>query len=309
MRQGGMRSKTADLEQLLLRGKHQPDRTEFVDESSNHVILQRRSSVIRRAAVRVDQDVLATIADQVTVAGHLEVAGIFAIERDGDDGPAFERPNVPVRQLDDPAEAQLSKERRIIVEEMLFISTARHDHRRVFRQVEQGAWIDVVVMVMREEDRGGLGKKRSPQRWHRRFGKPGQEPGIEQEYIVLLAIQERRMPEMNRFAILYDLEPSFPDGADRRTAEALILLQGVHQTRQNRLCLPRCRHDNGVDLLRPMTPVQHADQFPDDRPKRSLIEPDRNGLPFDGMENAQSAVRHGRGLSRLERQFPLEAPV
>ena len=31
MRQRGMRSKTADLEQLLLRSKHQPDRTEFVD--------------------------------------------------------------------------------------------------------------------------------------------------------------------------------------------------------------------------------------------------------------------------------------
>ena len=31
MRQRGMCSKTSDLEQLLLRGKHQPDRTEFVD--------------------------------------------------------------------------------------------------------------------------------------------------------------------------------------------------------------------------------------------------------------------------------------
>ena len=51
-----------------------------------------------------------------------------------------------------------------------------------------------------------------------------EEPGIEQKHVVLLAIQERRMPEMNRFAILYDLEPSFPDGTDRRTAEAFILL-------------------------------------------------------------------------------------
>src|SRR6476646_12076352 len=115
MRQQGMRGKAADLEQLLLRGKHLPDRTEFVDQPANHVILQRRSSVIRRAAVRMDQDVLTAIADQITVAGHLEVAGIFAIERDGDDGPTFERPNVPVRQLDNPAEAQLSKERRTIV--------------------------------------------------------------------------------------------------------------------------------------------------------------------------------------------------
>ena len=57
----------------------------------------------------MDEDVLTAIADQITVAGHLEVAGIFAIERDGDNGPAFERPNLPVRQFDDPAEAQFSK--------------------------------------------------------------------------------------------------------------------------------------------------------------------------------------------------------
>src|SRR4029079_15398943 len=255
----------------------------------------------------MDQNVLTAIADQIAVAGHLKIAGIFAIERDGDDCPAFARPNISMRQLDHPAEAQLSKERRIIVKEMLFVSTARHDHGRIFRQVEQGAWIDVVVVVMREEDRGRLREKRGPQRRHRRFGKPGKEPGIEQEYIVLLAIQERRMPEMNRFSVLYDLEPSFPDHTNRRTAEALVLLQGVHQTRKNRLRLPGCRHDDGVDLLRPMTPVQHTDQLPDDWSKRPLIEPDRNGLPFDGMEDAQSAVRDGRGCSRLERQFPLEA--
>jgi len=117
------------------------------------------------------------------------------------------------------------------------------------------------------------------------------------------------MPEMNRFSVLYDVEPSLPDHTDRRTAEALILLQEIHQTRKNRLCLPGCRHDDGIDLLRPMTPVQHTDQLPDDWSKRPLIEPDRNGLPFDGMEDAQSAVRDGRGCSRLERQFPLEASV
>src|SRR4026209_281245 len=107
------------------------------------------------------------------------------------------------------------------------------------------------------------------------------------------------MPEMNRFSVLYDVEPSLPDYTDRRTAEALILLQEIHQTRKNRLCLPRCRRDDGIDLLRPMTPAQQPDQLPAYGSKRPVIEPDRNGLPLDGMEDAQSAVRDGRGCSRL----------
>src|SRR5262245_18398772 len=131
-----MRREAPDLEQLLLRGKHQLYRTEFVDQPSNHVVLQGGSSIIRRSAVRMDQYVVATIADQITITRHLEVAGVFAIERDGDDGTSFERPDLPVRQLDDPAEAQFPEKRRIIVKETLLVSSARHDHRRVFRQVE-----------------------------------------------------------------------------------------------------------------------------------------------------------------------------
>ncbi len=58
-----------------------------------------------------------------------------------------------------------------------------------------------------------------------------------------------------------------------------------------------------------MGPVQHAEYFPDHRPERTLIEPDRDGLPLDRMKNAQAAVCHGRRLGRIGREFPLKAAV
>src|SRR5690349_18517907 len=94
---------------------------------------------------------------------------------------------------------------------MRLVSTARHDDGSLFREMEQGAWINVVVMVMREENRRRLGQERGPQRRHRRFGKPGQQPGIEEEDLILLSVQQRRMPKMHRLAVLHHVEPALPD--------------------------------------------------------------------------------------------------
>ena len=58
-----------------------------------------------------------------------------------------------------------------------------------------------------------------------------------------------------------------------------------------------------------MAPVQHTQQFTDDRTERALIESDGNGLSLHRMKNTQAAVGDDRGSGGIDREFPLEAPI
>src|SRR5262245_64157671 len=100
MRQGRMGGIATDFEQLLLRGKYKRDRPMLLHEGLDHPILQDRLATIRRPAVRMYEHIIAPICDKIAIARHLQIAGVFAVERNGVHGSAFELPAFSMCQLD-----------------------------------------------------------------------------------------------------------------------------------------------------------------------------------------------------------------
>ena len=107
-----------------------------------------------------------------------------------------------MRQFDHVAKSQFPQERQIIVGERAPIPSARHDDRRILGQVQERARIHMIVVIMGQEDGSRFRQQRSPERRDGRFRKPGEQPGIEQQHLVPLPIQQRGMAEMDRILIL-----------------------------------------------------------------------------------------------------------
>jgi hypothetical protein len=136
----------------------------------------------------MDQHVMASIADEVTVPWHSEIAGIFSIERHRKDGAALEGPGFSMRELDDSCKSQLAQERRVIIVQAMTVLTAWYDHWRVFRKVQQCSRIDVIVVVVRKKDCRGFWEQGGPERRDGRFRKPREEPGIKEKRVVPLSV-------------------------------------------------------------------------------------------------------------------------
>src|SRR5207244_5623772 len=90
----------------------------------------------------------------------------------------------------------------------------------------------MIVVIMGQEDGSRFGQQRSPERRDGGFRKPGQQPGIEQQHLVPLPIQQRGMAEMDRVFILQRLKPAGPDGGGVRADQALMLMKGFGQSRE-----------------------------------------------------------------------------
>ncbi len=105
--------------------------------------------------------------------------------------------------------------------------------------MEQGARIYMVVVIVRQKHRRRFGQERSPQRGDGGFREPGQEPGVEQEGIVPLAIQQRRMAQVHGITILHGAKPALSNRRLRRTEQAFVLVQRFHEARQHGLGLAR----------------------------------------------------------------------
>ena len=255
------------------------------------------------------QHVSAPIRDQVAISGHLQIAGVLAEKRHRHDRAALEAPFLAVSQLDDSTKSQLAQQGQVVIVQLLAIAPARHDDRRVFRQVEQCTRIDVVVMVMGQEDRGRFGKQRTPERGHRGFGEPREQPRVEEQHLVALAIEQSRMAQMQHIPVSHDIEPVGADGFLRSNGQTVVLMQRLHQMRQQALRFARRRLHDRLQFFGAMGAVEHAQQLADHRAQRPLIEADRNGLPLDGMEDPQSPVGHCGGFGRISRKLPLKRPV
>ena len=57
------------------------ERSVFLNQLLNDAFLDRRPPVVCRPAIGMDQHILPAIGHKVTVSGHLEVAGVFAVKR------------------------------------------------------------------------------------------------------------------------------------------------------------------------------------------------------------------------------------
>lgn len=102
------------------------------------------------------QDILSPIGHEVTISRHLQIAGIFTVERHRDHGAAVKIPALAMREFDDVAEPQLPEQRQIVIEEFLSIPTTGDDDRDILRHMQQRARVHMIVMVMRQEDRSRL---------------------------------------------------------------------------------------------------------------------------------------------------------
>ena len=99
-------------------------------------------------------------------------------------------------QLDDSVKTQFREQRSIVKEQPCSIPTTGHDDRRVFRQMEQGAGIDMIIVVVRQKHGGGFREQPSPNRRQRRFGKPRQQPWVEEEYGIPLPVEQGGMAQV-----------------------------------------------------------------------------------------------------------------
>src|SRR5262245_9456456 len=96
-------------------------------------------------------------------------------------------------QLDDSVKTQFCEKRPIVKKQPFSIPPTGHDDRRIFRQMKQGAGIDVIIVVVSQKHGGGFWEKPGPDRRQRRFGKPRQKPWVEEECSVSLPVEERSM--------------------------------------------------------------------------------------------------------------------
>ncbi len=254
------------------------------------------------------QHVLPAIGHKVTVSRHLQIAGIFAVKRDGDHGAAVEVPSLPVRQFDDVSKSQLPKQRQVVVEKLLPIAPAGNHDRHVFRHMQQGPGIHVVIVVMGQKDRGRFRQHRAPEARHIRLREPGQQPGVKQQEPVLLSIHQRGMAQMNHVPILGIGQPLVSNRGVLRRREAFVLNQQLHQLGQQPFTVPSGRRHDRLNRPGLLRAIQHPQQFSDHRSHRTLKR-HRNRLTFHGIEDSQAAVDHGRGFRRIEGMRPVKLPI
>src|SRR5689334_17139106 len=109
--------------------------------------------------------------------------------------------------------------------------------------MEQGAGIDVIIMVVGQKHGGGFREKSAPDRRQRRFGKPREKPWVEEEYGVPLPVEEGGMSKVHDVLILNDVVPMLPDRSCRRSSQAAITVQRFHHLGQQYLRITRhCRY-------------------------------------------------------------------
>ena len=84
--------------------------TVLTDQPADDAVLERRASVIGGTAVRMHEHIVSPIGDQITVSRHLNIAGIFSVERHGHHGPSFEGPGLTMCEFDHPAETQFTQQ-------------------------------------------------------------------------------------------------------------------------------------------------------------------------------------------------------
>ena len=180
---------------------------------------------------------------------------------------------------------------------------------RLRRQVQERARIHMIVVIMGQEDGSWFGQQRSPERRDGGLRKPGEQPGIEQQHLVPLPIQQRGMSEMDRVCILQHFEPAGPDRGGARADQAFMLMKGFDQSREHAFSIsPRGRHRR-VDFVGLMRTVQEPQYLSHQRPQLSLVEPDRNRLPLYGMEDPEPAVGDRGGFGGIGRKLPLKRTV
>src|SRR5438094_3526864 len=98
------------------------------------------------------------------------------------------------------------------------------------------------------------------------------------------------MTEMDHVFILQRLPPAGPDGGGPPADQALMLMKGFDQSREQAFSIsPRGRHHR-VDFVGLVCAVQEPQYLSHQGSQLSLLEPDRNRLPLHGMEDSEPAV-------------------
>lgn len=225
----GVRRVRPDLLQLLLRREDGGDRPVVLHQLFDDAFRQGRPAGVRRPAVGVHEGIAPPVGDQVAIAGHFEIARVFAEKGDRGHAAALEGEGLAVGQLDDAGKAQLPQEREVIVIQRSAISAARHDDRDVLRHGQQRPRVHVVVVVMGQEDGSRPREQGVPQRRDRRFGQPGHQPRIEQEELVLSAIEERSMAEVDEVAVLREGKPVGVQGCAWGYGQTLHPVEGFQE--------------------------------------------------------------------------------
>jgi hypothetical protein len=67
-----------------------------------------------------------------------------------------------MRQLDDLSKAQFSKQCGIIVVQRSAVPSAGYNDRNLFGKMRERAWIDMVVMIMGQKNRGRTRQEFTP---------------------------------------------------------------------------------------------------------------------------------------------------
>src|SRR6185437_4547157 len=125
----------------------------------------------------------------------------------------------------DSVKTQFCEKRLIVKEQSCSIPPTGHDDRRVFRQMEQSAGIDVIIVIVGQKHGGRFREQSAPDRRQRRFGKPRQKPRVEEECGVPLPVEEGGMSEVYEILLLHDVIPMSLDGSRRRSGQTAILVQ------------------------------------------------------------------------------------
>lgn len=212
-------------------------------------------------------------------------------------------------QLDDSVKAQFREQRPIVKKEPCSILSARHDDRRVLRQMEQGAGIDVIVVIVGQEHGGWFREQSVPDRRQRRFGKPRQEPWVEEEGAVPLPVKECCMSEMHDILILNDVVPMSADGSRRSSNQTAILVERLHHLGQQYLRITRHGRQGRPEVASGMGSVKQTEQFSYHGPQRPPVKSDGNRVVIDRMKNAETTINHRRGLGRIGLEFPVKGPI